>query len=351
MLSYFSSLKYLMELHERVTNLVNGVVDPVLDQARSQNRDATLSNARWGTRDTSQNWANYGWPFLKDLQASLAKNIARRASGNYSMTAVNEYLRGVEQFSLQWMTPGEERIFKVGIQGINDHASPLDLTMADQMTSDWNDYRFAYRYPAFASRFNEIPRYRIRTDIVYPSGVVPEETGIYISKDDPHATLQFAWSGKEGRKLRNAITFNDLGIAALAAVGRDDLWFNSQKMFDFATAAQFAQILRDDVIWDDGPHPDLAPSAIARRAFMTRASGWCLVEPIEGEFDRLADLGAATPIEQGSRIVGGEKCIEPGFYFSPSQPNSRRYLTRGEITPTFDSQYGETFWQWDANQK
>ena len=42
--------------------------------------------------------------------------------------------------------------------------------------------------------------------------------------------------------------------------------------------------------------------------------------------------------------------IEPGFYFSLSRPNSRRYFAKGEIAPVFDTQYGKTFWQWDNQQ-
>jgi hypothetical protein len=350
MLSYFSSVDYLMELHKMVSCLINGTVEPVLDQARLQKRDAVLVDPRWGSRSTSQNWSNYGWPYLKELQLSLAEDIAARASGMYSRTSVSEHLRGVEQFSLDWMTPGEECLFTEATQRISEWAAPIDLTMSDARSSGWNDYDFAYSYPQFATRFTEIPRYRIRTDVIHSSGAIPGKTGIYISKDDPNATLQFAWTGAEGRKLRDAATFNEVGLAALAAVGRDDLWFNSGKMFDFTTSPQFERMFHDDVIWNDGPHPNLAPSAVARKAFTTKASTWYLVEPIEGEFDRLDDLGSVEQTKQGPRIVGGEMCAEAGFYFSPSRTDSRRYLSKGEYAPIFDSQYGTTLWQWDPNQ-
>lgn len=351
MLFYFSSLEYLATLHELVTNLINGTVEPILDLAKKQQRDVLLKDDRWGTRNTSSNWSSYGWPFLKDLQASLARDIALRGSGVYKMTAVNEYLYGMQQFSLDWMTPGEETILNEATQRISSWAESLDSTMADARAGDWNDYYFAYSYPDFALKFERIPRFRIRNDVVCQSGVIPENAGIYISKDDPHAALQFAWSGKEGRKLRDANTFSELGLAALATVGRKDLWFNDQKMFDFATTSKYAALLHDDVIWEDGPHPALASSAVARKAFTKRKSEWYLVEPVEGEFDNLADLDIVESVEQRPRIVGGEKCVEPGFYFSPSRPGSRRYFSRDEITPKFDTHYGETFWQWDLEQK
>jgi hypothetical protein len=352
MLAYFSSLDYLITLHELVTQLINGNIEAVLDLAKLQGRDAVLVDERWGSRDTSQNWSDNAWPFLKNLQASLARDISERPHGKFKKTAVYEYFRGMDQFSLGWMTPDEEDAFDVARKNISNWAASLDLTMSDWTSNDWDDYGFAWDYPAFASRFDKIPRFRIRTDIVYPTGAIPEQTGIYISKDDPHAALQFAWSGKEGRKLRKATTFNDLGLAALAAVGREDLWFNDEKMFEFTTSPPYAELFREDVIWSDGPHPTLATSAVARRAFTKRDSDWYLVEPVEGEFDRLADLSTSTPLrEDGPRIVGGEKCVEPGFYFSPSRTNSRRYFAKGELAPVLGSQYGETYWQWDLNQE
>lgn len=350
MLCYFSSLEYLISLHTLVTRLIDGNIDPVLDQAKSQGRDAVLVDERWGTRDTSQNWSNNGWPYLKSLQNSLAKQIAERALGKYAMAPVNQYFRGMDQFSLSWMTPDEEDIFNEERQKISDWASPINYTMADWMSKAWNDYYFACQYPVFTACFDQIPKFRVRTDIAYPTGIIPEQTGIYVAKNDPHAAPQFAWSGKDGRELRKATTFNELGLAALAAVGRNDLWFSNEKMFKFTTSPAYAKVFHDDVIWADGPHPNLAPSAVARRAFTTRDADWYLVEPIEGEFDKLVDLDAPETVKLGPRIIGGQKCVEPGFYFSPSRPDSRRYLAMNEIAPTFDTQYGQTFWQWDSNQ-
>lgn len=351
MLSYFSSLDYLLTLHKLVTDLINGEVDMVLDRAKKQQRDKLLTDERWGTRNTSANWANSAWPYLKDLQISLAKNIVQRESGIYRMTAVNEKLYAIQQFSQDWMTPAEEEIFERATQQISDWASPLDETMANFIASSWNDFGLAYHYPDFAERFAVVPKFHIRTEIIVPTGVIPEKTGIYVSKDDPHAALQFAWSGKEGLKLREARTFNQLGLDALAAVGRKDLWFNDQKMFDFATTSKYAKLLHDDVIWDDGPHPNLAPSAVARKAFTKRPSEWYLVEPIEGEFEKLIDLDIVETVENGPRIAGGEKCVEPGFYFAPARPDSRRYFSRGDTAPSFDTQYGTTIWQWDMQQQ
>lgn len=350
MLTYFSSLDYLTELRNLVTRVISGV-NPVLDDSKKQNRDALLLSSRWGSRHTSENWSNYGWPFFKDLQLALGRDTVLRASGIYQTTAVNECLRGAEQFSLAWMTPGEEMLFTQAVQDINDWAAPLDLTMPNWMSRGWDDYLFAYYYPAFASRCKVASRYRILTDVAYPTGKVPPQTGIYVSRDDPYAALQFATSGRKGSALCPANTFNDLGLAALNDVGRNDLWFDEQKMFDFAYASRFAPTLRDEVIFDGRPCPDLARSAVARKAFQTRDSEWCLIEPIQGQLDPLADLITETPSTEGVSIAGGETIREPGYYFSPSHPNSRRYFSSGDTAPVFEAHYGQTFWQRDLNQE
>lgn len=350
MLYYYSSLDYLTELQKRVRAFLTGTVDPVLDQAKAQNRDALLTDARWGNRNTSQNWANYGWPFLKDLQLALAKDIALRPSGVYSITTVNECLRGLENFSLDWMTPGEMQAYETAVQQINNWASPLDNTMAGPSVNKWSDYHFAYYYPSFAANLQKIPRFRIRTETIYRTGEVPHLAGVYISKDDPHAALQFAWPGNRGMELRMAKTFNDVGLAALSDVGRDDLWFDADKMLHFATTSHFAPALKDEVTWDGVPCSGLAASAVARSAFLSRKSEWYFLEPVQGEFDSLADLSTAESNEQHTRIVGGEVCTEAGFYFSPAHLGSRRYFSAGETTPTIDNEYGRTFWQWDLKQ-
>lgn len=107
---------------------------------------------------------------------------------------------------------------------------------------------------------------RVHADIVGETGSRPPKTGVYVSRDDPHAAVQFVWTGANGVTLRNANTFNDIGCAALNYVGPNELWFNTNKMFDFATS-QYEALFHDSVFVDRLPRPDLAPSAIARGLF------------------------------------------------------------------------------------
>lgn len=352
MLLHFTSLSYLTGLQKVVNNLLDGFVDPLLDLAESQQRDAVLIDPVWGNRNTSENWANNAWPILKDLQAALAKDVALRATGRYERTAVNESLRGIDQYSLEWTSPEEEQIFTNTLQMISEYAGKLDDTLSASNDNRWTDYGFAYWYPSFAEQHTRIPKTRVRTDIVGETGSAPPKTGVYISKDDPYASVQFVWTGPNGPTLRNANTFSDIGHAALSFVGREELWFNFNKMFDFATSKQYSSHFNDSVFLDGLPRPDLAPSAVAEKAFLERPEKWYLLEVIEGEFEEISGMPLQRADERSPhRVVGGQICIIGGYYFTPSMVNSRRHFAAGDATPKFDSKYGQTIWQWDANQE
>lgn len=285
MLHHYASLDYLKTLQKMVSNLLDGVVDPLLDLAKSQNRDTVLADARWGDRNTSQNWANNAWPFLKAFQESLVKDIAGRAFERYKITGANQCLRGIQEYSMQWATPEEEERFEKALQAISSHANKIDNTLDDYHNSRWKDFSFAYHYKEFIAQFPQISKFRIRTDIQGESGKVPPRTGVYISQDDPYASLQFAWTGGSGGKLRPSKTFNEIGLDAIHTLGRRDLWFNEKRMFEFATSHKYAALFKDDVFFDGQPSPDLAPSTVSRKAFTDRPCKWYFVEMLNGEFE------------------------------------------------------------------
>ncbi|MAT65275.1 MAG: hypothetical protein CMN57_06495 [Gammaproteobacteria bacterium] len=57
--------------------------------------------------------------------------------------------------------------------------------------------------------------------------------------------------------------------------------------------------------------------------------------------------------ETGKRrpnVPAGEPCPETGWWFTPAQPNSRRYFKQGETMPDVGGDYGATFWQWSSDQ-
>lgn len=78
---------------------------------------------------------------------------------------------------------------------------------------------------------------------------------------------------------------------------------------------------------------------------------WTLVE-------RIADSGGGIPGQESAadprrdRIEGGQPCPRDGWWVTPAQMASRRYIKAGTLMPDFgpSADYGHTIWQWDADQ-
>lgn len=214
MLHYYSSVEYLKPLYQMVTSLIDNVADPAIELAAIQGRDAGLISKQWGNRDTAQNWSNNAWPFLKDLQASLAGDIAARLNGEYCMTSVMDKLRGIAEYSTAWATSQEKARFNQEMELISDYSIPHDKTCREYHNA-WTDSSFTSYYLEFSSTQIQIPKFRIRNDVTACTGEIPPLTGVYIAHGDPNATLQFVWVTGRGAELRPANTFNKIGLAAL----------------------------------------------------------------------------------------------------------------------------------------
>lgn len=351
MLYQYTSLDYLKRLHSAITLAIDGVIDPLLDTAAAQERDNLLVSKQWGTRNTSQNWADNAWPFLKDLQASIAKDIAMRAFDKYKVTATDEKLRGAEQFSMQWLTAEEERQYEEVVARINKLASKIDDTFSPEPLPRWDDFGFAYSFQEFKTESPTIPKFRIRSDIVGETGKAPPRTGVYIATDIQEAALQFAVAGNGGIKLKEASTFNEIGYDALNWVGRDKLWFDEQAMLDFAMKSRHAALFAKSISIGGATMAKLAPSAVSLHAFTTVPARWHFIEAIPDEFEDV-ELPAkfVAPAGVTIRLAGGDVCRTSGFYFAPAQANSRRKFEVGQTMPVLDTQYGSTIWQWDPDQ-
>lgn len=310
MLYHFASLDYLKGLHRMVSDLMNGVVNPLLVLAQGQNRDAFLVDPRWGSRNTTENWSNNAWPFLRDFQCSLAKDIAGRAFEQYGITDTNNCFRGMSEYSMQWATVEEEQRFIGMVRIISDYANNIDQTLDDYHHSRWNDYDFAHSYKEFGSQHPQIPKFRVRADIAGESGRTTVRTGVYVAQDDPLAALQFAWIGNGGGKLRPAKTFNDIGLAALKQVGREDLWLDDQKMFDVAMQSPHQALFKPTIYMLGNEHRNFAAGAVEEEAFVDRPCKWYFVEIINGEFEDFEKIACSpVPSEAAARIVGGDACV------------------------------------------
>jgi hypothetical protein len=253
---------------------------------------------------------------------------------------------------MQWATIDEEKHFEDILETISAYSNEIDATLEDYWgISLWTDSDFTRCFRKFGLAHPRIPRFQIRTDVSAESGKTPSRTGVYISQNDPNATLQFAWTGNGGGKLRAASTFNEIGLAALEAVGRKDLWLDDEKMFQFATSAKYSDLFRPTIYVLGKEYREFSSFAVSQEAFINRPCKWYFVETINGEFESLDDEPTTLALpEIVDRIVGGQICKRSGFYFTPAHPGSRQRFVEGTKAPDYQSQYGQTIWQWDSRQ-
>ena len=47
---------------------------------------------------------------------------------------------------------------------------------------------------------------------------------------------------------------------------------------------------------------------------------------------------------------GGQSCPREGYWWTPAKPGAGRAFKKGEIMPSYQSEYGVTIWQWSPDQ-
>jgi hypothetical protein len=350
LLYHFSSMNYLKGLKDRV-HAIRALADGMLDQSRVEGRDRMLRSAQWGERDTGENWANTAWPFLADFQHSIARDIADRAAEIYRVTGRNQCARGMAEFSMQWSTPAEQERFDKMFTELSRYARNIDQTMNKTgQKSKWDDFGLTIAWQRNAHHFSMLPKFSVLSDVTAESGNMPPRTGVYLSIDDPNATLQFAWTGNSSGRLLECATLNELGKAALATVDRPKLWVDGKAMLDFVLVNLSNPELRSDPFFGESQNEDLAPSLVARNAFTSHSSRWCFVELLTDEFEPI-EIETEKNGQETWRYESGTVCQNRGWYFTPAHQDSRRCFEVGEIFPELNSKYGKTIWQLDAQQK
>lgn len=349
LLYHFASFDYLKGLYERIRELED-YANAILSKSSAEGRDKLLHDARWGNRDTSENWSNHAWSFLADFGLSVVKDMANRQSNIYDITGAKQCARGIAEFSLQWMTTTEQKQFDEMLESTVHYAMYIDKTMnAFYRAGRWTDFGFVIAWMEHATHFKNLPQFRIQEHITCKTGEVPPKTGVYISTDYPDGSLQFAWNGDENGKLRECSIFNDLGKRALAYVGRSKLWVDGDAMLEFVQKNLNSPELLEDSYFAESHTPELAPSLVARNAFTSASSKWCYLELVEDEFEQVYTEAEQLPVTQ-RRFESGEICEVSGFYFTPASSGSRRHFQAGDSFPKLDSAYGKTIWQRDDNQ-
>jgi hypothetical protein len=349
LLYYFSSMDYLLGLKQRVSAL-RETADILIGDNLREGRDQIIKKSRWGHRDTGENWANNGWPFLADFQFAVTRDIADRDTEIYHVTNACQCARGMAEYSTHWMNLEEQRRFEKMFEEVSAYAGNIDDTMdKTNRASRWDDFGLTMAWQEQKEHFPILPKLIVVTDVVEETGRLPLRTGVYVAADDPDAALQFAWTGSPTGKLLECTSFNTLGKAALEKIGRSRLWLDEQKMLDFVIENQNDPRLRSDSFFTDSFKPHLASSLVARNAFTSHATRWYYVDIVRDEFEAI-EAEPEKSAEDIHRFEAGSVCQKAGMYFTPAQVGSRRRFKIGDVFTALDSQYGRTIWQWDTHQ-
>lgn len=352
LLYYWMSLDYLKGLKKMIDKLMAGT-DVLLDLAQSQGRDALITDERWGVRDTSSNWSTYGHSALADFRKSTIKLIAWRTNEMYCGTGAYQCAYLLDEASSRWMTEDEENGFRKQFEGVFSYASRIDEVSGAGGQKRLKDKSMIAFWQEYGSHFPRLPRFRVRTDVVGETGKLPPRTGVYVPQDDPYGTLQFGWTGNGDGILGKVQTYNEAGLAAVRAMGRNAIWQDEEKMMAYVIESLKQGRLQpaNGRDWKDVARLNTACVILSPQVFTERPCKWYFVEMIDGEFDDATeeDETVAEPVRHPN-VTAGTLCPEAGWWFTPAQANSRRYFKTGENMPSVGGDYGLTFWQWSPDQ-
>jgi hypothetical protein len=343
-LHHYASLDYLKGLIPLIDETIYAF-HRVAQTAQAQGRDAMFTSKRWGVRGTSANADTYGTPFLSGFKETTLKQVADVAFEVYSQTDAMYAGGGLREVDTGWMSDDEFSRYETAWNAAFAYASNIDDTMDRQ--ARWKDSLLTREWSEVHSRFEPLPKFRVRTDVQAETGKKPPRTGVYVSQDDPHGALQFAWTGGDYGALGECNTFNDIGLDVLKEVGRTDLWLNHLKMRAYAKNSRFTPVFKRD---EPGAYegldeaPEIAWGMISQLAFTTRPCKWYFVELVNGEFDDASDSDTSlTNGVQRLRCEAGQPCPAEGEWFTPGVAD-KRHFKQGEILPNLKSDYGKTIW-------
>ena len=353
LLYYWMSLDYLKGLLTLIDALMKGA-NMTLELATLQGRDEVIANEQWGTRDTASNWGSLAWPALEDFKRSTIKLMGWRAMQLYCGTGLTQCDHMLGELSPYWMTPDEKEEFDDEWTKVSRYAYNIDASTGAGTQRPLDDTDMTLTWLESASIFPRFPKLKVRTDIVAETDQMPPRTGVYVPQDDPNGTLQFAWTGSEEGALGDCSTFSDLGLRALAAVGRDGLWVDGQAMAAFAGPLfDRGELTKRNGFSVGTEHePEFAGSVIGRQCYTLRPCKWYFVELIEGEYEDAPSpqTEAVSVTSIRLRCEAGQPCPREGYWFTPASNDGRRHFKQGEVMPDMKSDYGQTIWQWDQQQ-
>ncbi|MGQ5523269.1 hypothetical protein ACUHMQ_08420 [Chitinimonas sp. PSY-7] len=319
LLYYWTSMPYLQGLLDLIDALIKGA-DVTLELAKLQDRDALLTNKRWGVRDTSANWGTFVYPALEDFRKSTIEDIALRPTDFYCKTGAYQCGRMFSEYSSLWMSAEEEEQFSKQLDAICSYAFKLDAVVSPQRAL--KDFSLSEEWVENIALFPRLPKFKVRTDIVAESGQLPAKSGVYVPQDDPLGTLQFGWPGNEEGILAECATFNPLGQRLVKEVGRDALWGDSAKLTAFAVDAGKRgdlKIFRGFAPGDEAD-PMAAPVMLSQNCAIRRPCKWYFVELVEGEYDDVEEETPQQAQPERLRCEAGKPCPQAGYWGTSKNP-------------------------------
>jgi len=292
-LYHYASLDYLKGLIPLIDETILAF-HRVAQTAQAQGRDALFTSKRWGVRGTSANADTYGTPFLSGLRETTLKQISDAAFEKHGKTDVSYAAGGLREIDTGWMSDAEYERYEKAWNAAYAYASNIDDTMDRQ--SRWDDSLFVHKWAECQPHFEPMPKFRVRTDVQAETGKKPPRTGVYVSQDDPNGALQFAWSGGDYGALGECNTFNDIGLDALRAVGRADLWLNHLKLQRYAQNSRFTPFFKKEAADEYemlADEPEIAWGMLSKLAFSSMATSTGSPSLDNGEFDEAVDSDAS----------------------------------------------------------
>lgn len=246
------------------------------------------------------------------------------------------------------MTSEEEEYFNQQWEIVYSYAGKIDAATGAGGQRRLTDFSMVMAWQECAHLWPRLPKFRLRPDVEGISGKKPPRTGVYVAQGDPHATLQFAWTGNADGVLGDAQTFNELGRKLIGEVGRDALWIDDAKLIPFALRE-----MEKNPAMNTGMNnlervrakPDRARNAMASAAFSAQSCKWHFVEMLDGEFEDPDQPVKPMANTMRLRCESGKTCPREGWWFTPAAPD-KRHFKLGEVMPSVGGDYGLTIWQW-----
>ncbi|HDS1676551.1 TPA: hypothetical protein QEL58_002078 [Stenotrophomonas maltophilia] len=346
LIHHFTSMEYLKGLLPQIDSLL-AMTDQMLDD-RSHLDTAGRALAGWESQDTASHFSTYAYPALMEFRECVVEDIALRSIERYRGAGEHQCSRMLEEYAYQmaWATPEQEKLFRETTERVFRYARQISSIVSRPSTMD--DFAYWLLWNESAADTQHIPAFRVRTDICVHTHQTPPRTGIYVAKDDPMASLQFAWTGGYGR-LCPAMALNDVGRAVVKQIGREGLWGDTQTIYRFLDENRHLDLYG----WSDvqADVAKVAPSVIAGECFDLQECDWYFVEPIPDAFEDIdgSYIGTDQPDLRPDRVAAGKRAPVAGWWYTPAQ-GGRRFFKQGDVFPVINSDWGDTFWIWAPDQ-